>query len=179
MTEARPDKPFIYLERHNRYSDATMRSILGSIRTIAMVGASPNWRRPSFYAMKYMRHKGYRVIPVNPTCAGDEIQGETVYSSLSEVPVAFDMAQIFRRSEEAWAMTEEALALKEEKKLKVLWMQLTVRDDAAAERAEAGGLEVVMDRCPKIEYARLAGELGWSGINTRLITAKTLRSPRS
>ena len=172
------DDDFIYLPRHDFYSDERLRRILTSVRTFAMVGASTHWRRPSFYAMKYLTKKGYRVIPVNPARAGEEILGETVYATIADVPDRLDMVDIFRTSEEAYEITKEVIANKDEKGIKVLWMQLTVRDDKAAELAEAAGLEVVMNRCPKIEYARLSGELSWSGINSRIVSAKTLRPPR-
>jgi predicted CoA-binding protein len=178
--ETRPaDKPFAYLERHDSYSDEMLRAVLRQVRTIAMVGASTLWRRPSFYAMKYLQHKGFRVIPVNPVRAGEEILGEKVLASIDEIPGQVDMVQIFRPSPEAYEITQDVIRNKDKKGIKVLWMQLTVRDDAAAELAEAAGLTVVMDRCPKIEYARLSGELGWCGINSRVITAKSLRPPKT
>lgn len=167
----------IYLRRHDFYSDEKLRRILRSVRTFAMVGASTHWRRPSFYAMKYLTRKGYRVIPVNPARAGEEILGETVYASIAEIPYPLDMVDIFRTSEEAYEIAKEVIANKD-KGIKFLWMQLTVRNDRAAELAEAAGLEVVMNRCPKIEYARLSGELSWSGINSRIISSKCLKPPR-
>jgi predicted CoA-binding protein len=170
--------PLIYLPHHNFYSDDKLRRILSSIRTFAMVGASTNWKRPSYYAMKYLTKKGYRVIPVNPSRAGDEILGEKVYANISEVPYQLDMVDIFRSSEEALEITKEVIANKDEKGIKVLWMQVTVRNDQAAELAEAAGLEVIMDRCPKIEFGRLSGELSWCGINSRIISNKSLRPPR-
>jgi predicted CoA-binding protein len=157
------------------YSDAKIRRILERVRTIAMVGASPTWNRPSHYAMKYLQAKGYRVIPVNARAAGGEILGETVYASLAEVPGPIDMVQIFRNSEAAGAVTDEAIAVAREKGIEVVWMQIAVRNDAAAARAEAAGLEVVMDRCPKIEYGRLNAELSWGGFNTEIITSRRRR----
>ena len=154
------------------YSDKAIRRILGEVRTIAMVGASPTWNRPSQFAMKYLQAKGYRVIPVNPKAAGQEILGERVYATLAEVPDRIDMVQVFRNSEAAGSITDEAIALAKEKGIKVLWMQLGVRNDTAAARAEAAGLEVVMDRCPKIEYGRLHSELSWGGFNSRVISSK-------
>ncbi len=168
-----------FLTHHNYYSDKKLRRILRDVKTFAMVGASTAWRRPSFYAMKYLQHKGFRIIPVNPSRVGEKILGETVYGSIQEVPHQLDMVDIFRTSEEAYGITEDVIAAKEEKGIKYLWMQLTVRDDKAAEKAEAAGLEVVMDRCPKIEFGRLSGELSWLGVNTGIISAKTLRSPKS
>jgi len=171
--------PASFLARHNHYSDAKLRRILRDVKTFAMVGASTAWRRPSFYAMKYLQHKGYRIIPVNPARAGKEVLGETIYGSLQEVPHQLDMVDIFRTSEEAYDITKDVIAAKEDKGIQYLWMQLTVRNDAAAEIAEAAGLEVIMDRCPKIEFGRLSGELSWLGVNTGIISAKTLRSPKS
>ncbi len=162
-----------------RYSDATLRGILSEIRVMAMVGASGDWKRPSFFAMKYLQRRGYRVIPINPGRAGTEILGETVYASLADIPGEIDMVDVFRASEAALGVAEEAVALKEQKDIKVLWLQLGIRNDAAAELAEAAGIQVIMDRCPKIEFARLSGELSWSGINTGIITSKVLKAPRA
>ena len=159
------------------YPDALLRDILRRCRTIAMVGASPNWVRPSFFAMKYLQSKGYRVIPVNPAAAGQAILGETVHARLADVPGRFEMVDIFRNSDAAAAVVDEAIALIAEKGIEVIWMQIGVRNDAAARRAEAAGLTVVMDRCPKIEFGRLCGELSWSGVNSGIITAKRLRAP--
>ncbi len=157
---------------HGRYPDALLRGILGSCRTIAMVGTSANWVRPSYFAMKYLQSKGYRIIPVNPGESGEEILGEKVYSSLEDIPDRFDMVDIFRNSEAAGPITDQAIAAAKEKGIKVVWMQLGVRNDEAAERAEAAGITVIMDRCPKIEYGRLSGEIAWLGINTRVISSK-------
>ena len=153
---------------HDAYTDDYIRGILRRVRTIAMVGASPNWNRPSYFAMKYLQHKGYRVIPVNPVAAGQTILGETAYASLKDLPEPVDMVDVFRNSEAAGPITDEAIAIG----AKIVWMQLGVRNDAARERAEAAGLTVVMNRCPKIEYGRLHGELSWSGINSGIISAK-------
>ncbi len=163
---------------HEHYPDALLHGILSRCRTIAMVGASANWNRPSYFAMKYLQAKGYRVIPVNPGKAGDEILGERVHARLSEIPDSFDLVDIFRNSEAAGPIVDEAIALAAEKGIKVVWMQLGVRNDAAAARAEAAGLTVVMNRCPKIEYGRLSGELSWGGINTGIISAKRPRPIR-
>lgn len=157
------------------YSNAKIRRILNDVATIAMVGASPTWNRPSYFAMKYLQEKGYRVIPVNARAVGGEILGERVYATLSEVPGPIDMVQIFRNSEAAGPITDEAIAVAREKAIKVVWMQLTVRNDEAAARAEAAGLEVVMDRCPKIEYGRLNAELSWGGFNSGIITSRRRR----
>jgi uncharacterized protein len=159
---------------HDRYSDAYLRAILGKVKTIAMVGASPNWNRPSYFAMKYLQGKGFRVIPVNPRAIGETILGEKVYGSLAEIPGPVDMVDIFRNSEAAGPLTDEAIAIG----AKIVWMQLTVRNDAAAAKAEAAGLEVVMNRCPKIEYSRLHGELAWSGVNTGIISSKRQKRVR-
>lgn len=160
---------------HDHYSDDLLRGILSRCRVIAMVGASANWNRPSYFVMKYLRTKGYRVIPVNPGKAGGEILGERVYAQLAEIPEPFDMVDIFRNSEAAGGIVDEAIALAAEKGIKVVWMQLGVRNDEAAARAEAAGLAVVMNRCPKIEYGRLSGELSWGGINSGIISAKRPR----
>lgn len=161
--------------QHDSYSNAYILSVLQSVRTIAMVGASAKWNRPSHFAMKYLQEKGYRVIPVNPGQAGGEILGERVYASLAEIPEGFEMVDIFRASEAAGGVVDEAIALKAEKGIAVIWMQLGVRDDAAAARAEAAGMKVVMDRCPKIEFGRLNAELAWGGFDTKVITAKRRR----
>ena len=150
------------------YDDDLIRGILRRVRTSAMVGASASEMRPSYFAMLYLRQKGYRIIPVNPRYLGQTIQGEKVYGSLGDIPFVPDMVQIFRKSSEAGAITDDAIA----KGIKVIWMQLGVRDAAAAARARAAGCEVVMDRCPKIEYGRLFGEIGWLGVNRGVISAK-------
>ncbi len=154
------------------YDDALLNSILKEVKTIAMVGASPNWVRPSNFAMKYLQGKGYRVIPVNPGEAGKDILGETAYARLSDIPDQIDMVDVFRSSDDAGAVADEAIEAAKEKGIKVVWMQLGVRDDAAAERLEDAGLKVVMNRCPKIEYGRLFGELSWSGVNSGIISSK-------
>jgi predicted CoA-binding protein len=157
------------------YADAEIRRILTSVRTIAMVGASPNWVRPSNFAMKYLMGKGYRVIPVNPGAAGEEIWGQKVYGTLADVPGTIDMVDVFQTSAAAGAAVDDAIRVAPDKGIRVVWMQLGVRDDDAARRAEDAGLTVIMDRCPKIEYGRLFGELGWSGVNSGIITAKRRR----
>jgi predicted CoA-binding protein len=156
------------------YADADIRKILHDVRVIAMVGASPSWNRPSHFAMKYLQAKGYRVIPVNPAAAGQIILGEKVYARLADVPDRVDMVDIFRSSEAADPLTDEALAMG----ARVVWMQLGVRNDAAAARAQAAGLTVVMNRCPKIEYGRLFGELSWAGVDSGVISARRPRSVR-
>ena len=154
------------------YDDEHLRRILKQVRTIALAGASHKWVRPSNFAMKYLQGKGYRVIPVNPGQAGKEILGETVYASLTDIPGPFDMVDIFRSSDQAGVLADEILNIHEDKGIKVVWMQLGVRDDEAAEKLEKAGLTVVMNRCPKIEYGRLFGELSWSGVNSGVISAK-------
>jgi predicted CoA-binding protein len=156
---------------HDSYTDTYLRQVLKDTKTIAMVGASPNWNRPSFFVMKYLQGKGYRVIPVNPVAAGQEILGETVLATLSDMSVPVDMVDIFRNSEAAGPIANEAVTIG----AKSVWMQIGVRNDEAATRAEAAGLQVVMNRCPKIEYARLMGELAWNGVNTGIISAKRRR----
>src|SRR5580658_1544749 len=156
------------------YSDAKIRSILERVKTIAMVGASPNWNRPSYFVMKYLQGKGYRVIPVNPAIAGKSLLGEQVYSSLSDIPDKVDMVDVFRTSREAPAIVADAIAIG----AKVVWMQLGVRNDAAAKAAENAGIEVIMNRCPKIEFGRLGGELSWSGVNSGIIQNRAPQAPR-
>lgn len=167
-----------YLSHHEAYSDAQLRHVLSRVRSVAMVGASTNWKRPSYFVMKYLQKKGYRVIPVNPGSAGQTLLGETVYASLKEIPDRYEMVDVFRSSDAALEVTQDAIGCAADKGIEVIWMQLTVRNDQAAALAEQAGLTVVMNRCPKIEYARLSGELGWSGINTGIITSKSLRPLR-
>jgi O-acetylhomoserine (thiol)-lyase len=147
------------------YSDAQLRSILQRIKTIAMVGASSNWNRPSYFVMKYLQGKGYRVIPVNPSIAGKTLLGEKAYATLRDIPDQVDMVDVFRPARDAPAIVEDAIAID----AKVVWMQLGIRNDAAAARAEQAGIEVIMNRCPKIEFGRLGGELSWSGVNSGII----------
>ncbi len=155
-----------------QYSDDSLRGILRQTRTIAMVGASPSWVRPSNFAMKYLQGKGYRVVPVNPIAVGQEILGERIYGALAEVPGPVDMVDIFRVSSAAGEAVDEAIALKDRLGIKFIWLQLGVRHEEAARRARAAGLDVVMDRCVKIEYGRLFGELSWCGVNTGVISSK-------
>jgi predicted CoA-binding protein len=145
---------------HESYPDDYLRGILESVRTIAVVGASPRRERPSHGVMAYLQRRGYRTIPVNPNAAGGTINGERCYASLAEVPEPIDMVDVFRRKEAAGGVVDEAIAIG----AKVAWMQLGVRDDAAAVRAEARGLRVVMNRCPAIEIPRL-------GLPVRLASA--------
>ena len=157
------------------YDDDDIYKILRSTNTIALVGASPKWVRPSNFVMKYMQGKGFRVIPVNPGFEGKKILGENVYATLKDIPYKFDMIDIFRSSVAAEGIVDEALDLGHDSGIKTIWMQLTVRNDVAAQKAVTEGLQVVMDRCPKIEYGRLFGELGWSGVNSGIITSKRRR----
>ena len=150
------------------YPDSYLRLILKDIRVIAMVGASVNFNRPSYFAMKYLLDRGYKVIPVNPAAAGQEIMGQKVHGSLGDLPVKADMVDIFRNSEAAGPITDEAI----KHGAKVVWMQLGVRNDQAAQRAEAAGLKVVMNRCPKIEHSRLTGTIEWHGIASGIISSR-------
>lgn len=144
---------------HDNYSDDYIRAILAKNKVFAVVGASANPVRPSYSVQKYLLANGYRVIPVNPGQAGGEILGQKVYASLREIPEPVDVVDIFRNSEAAMGVTREAIDIG----AKVVWMQLGVRNDEAAALAEAAGLQVVMNRCPKIEYGRLSGEIGQAG----------------
>jgi predicted CoA-binding protein len=155
---------------HDNYADSYIRGILNTVKTIAMVGVSPKENRPSYFAFKYLLERGYRMIPVNPGQAGKELLGQKVYARLSDIPEPIDMVDVFRASQYALPVVEEALTL--QPKPAVIWMQLTVRNDEAAAKAEAAGLKVVMNRCPKIEYGRLSSEIGWIGVNSRTLSSK-------
>lgn len=155
---------------HEQYSVEYIADVLREVKTIALVGASNNEVRPSFFVLNYLLEKGYRVIPINPGLAGKEISKQLVYGTLADVPVAVDMVDIFRNSEAALSITQEALSLKILPK--VIWMQLGVRNDEAAALAEAQGLKVVMDRCPKMEFGKISGEWAWVGGNSGIITSK-------
>jgi uncharacterized protein len=165
--------------KHVGYTDAYIAGILSDAKSIAMVGASATSNRPSYFAMKYLLGKGYRVIPINPGLAGKEILGQRVYGSLAEVPAPVDIVDIFRSSAAALEIAREAIRLKDKLGIKVVWMQLGVRNEKAAAAAEGAGLKVVMNRCPKIEYGRLSGEIGWAGVNAGAISSKRpLLGPR-
>ena len=151
-------------------TDADIRRILKSVKSIALVGASANSARPSYIVLKYLSERGYRMLPVNPGLAGKPILGAMTYASLKDVPGPVDMVEIFRASEYAGGLVDEALQL--DPLPRVIWMQLGVRDETAAERARARGVEVIMNRCPKIEWGRLSGEIGWHGINSRIISSR-------
>ena len=155
---------------HDAYPDNCIRGILNTVKTIAMVGASEKKNRPSYFAFKYLLERGYRMIPVNPGLAGGELIGQKVYAGLADIPEPIDMVDIFRASQYALPIVQEALALNP--RPQVIWMQLGVRNDEAAALAEANGLKVVMNRCPKIEYGRLSSEIAWIGVNTRTISSK-------
>lgn len=162
-----------------KYSDREIESVLAENRVFAFVGASANPIRPSYFAMKYLLMKGYKVIPVNPGVAGQEILGQQVYAELKDVPSPVDVVDIFRNSDAALEVTREAIRQKDRLNLKVLWMQLGVRNDIAADEAESAGLKVIMNRCPKIEYGRLSGEIGWMGVNQRRVGSRKPRlAPR-
>ena len=147
----------------------TLRRILRENRVIAVVGLSANWYRPSFFAAKYMMEHGYTIIPVNP--AYQEVLGQKCYASLRDIPAKVDMVDCFRKTEDIGPMAEDAIAIG----AKVLWQQLGVKNEEAARKAEAAGLDSVMDRCVKIEHARLFGGLSWAGVNTSVISAKRPR----
>ncbi|HEY6632934.1 MAG TPA: CoA-binding protein [Rhizobiaceae bacterium] len=155
---------------HDSYDNAYISGILNSVKTVAIVGASANDVRPSFFVLKYLLDKGFDVYPVNPREAGKDILGARFHAGLADIPAPIDMVDIFRAPEAVPGIVEEALKL--DPLPKVIWMQLTVRHDEAAARAEAAGIKVVMDRCPKIEYGRLSGEIAWSGVNSRMLSSK-------
>jgi predicted CoA-binding protein len=155
---------------HETYPDPYIRGILNTVKVIAMVGISPKENRPSYFAFKYLLERGYRMIPVNPGQEGKEILGQKVYARLSDIPEPIDMVDIFRASQHALPVVEEALKLTP--KPQVIWMQLGVRNDEAAAKAEAAGLKVVMNRCPKIEYGRLSSEISWIGVNSRTLSSR-------
>jgi hypothetical protein len=155
---------------HDQYDDSYIRGILNTVKTIAMVGASAKDNRPSYFAFKYLGERGYNMIPINPGLAGKELLGRKIYARLSEVPEPIDMVDIFRAANYALPVVQEALTLTP--KPRVIWMQLGIRNDEAAALAEAHGMKVVMNRCPKIEYGRLSSEISWMGINSRTLSSK-------
>lgn len=161
------------------YSDDLIASVLRDNTSIAMVGASANTSRPSYFAMKYLLGKGYRVVPVNVGLAGQQLLGQQVYASLADVPAPIGIVDIFRNSEAALEVTREALSHKDRLGVRVIWMQLGVRNEQATAEAEAAGLTVIVNRCPKIEYGRLSGEIGWAGVATgRLTSTRPKLSPK-
>jgi predicted CoA-binding protein len=155
---------------HDSYPDSYIRGILNTVKTIAMVGASEKENRPSYFAFKYLLERGYHMIPVNPGHDGHEMLGQRIYAKLADIPEPIDMVDIFRASQYALPVVQGALALNP--RPQVIWMQLSVRNDEAATLAEANGMKVVMNRCPKIEYGRLSSEIAWMGVNTRTISSK-------
>jgi predicted CoA-binding protein len=159
-------KAYNHIMNHDSYSEDYIRGILTSVRTVAIVGGSNNPVRPSYFVVKYLTQKGYTVYPVNPQLAGHTLLGNACFATLQEVPRPIDMVEIFRNSEAAMAITREAIRLAPQ----VIWMQLTVRNDEAAALAEAAGIKVVMNRCPKIEYGKLSGEMSWAGVNSGTIS---------
>ena len=160
---------------HDAYSDDYIRGILNSVKSIAMVGASPVDVRPSYFAFKYLAQRGYDMIPVNPGHVGKTLLGRPFVASLAEIGRPVDMVEIFRSSAHLMPVVEEALKL--DPLPKVIWMQLGGRDDKAAEKAEAAGIKVVMNRCPKIEYGRVSSEISWMGVNSRTISSKRAPIP--
>lgn len=160
---------------HDTYDDNYIRSILNSVKTIAMVGASPVNVRPSYFAFKYLAQRGYDMIPVNPGQVGKSLMGKPFVASLSDIDRPIDMVDIFRNSDAALPLVKDALTLNPLPK--VIWMQLGVRNDEACVLAEAAGLKVVMNRCPKIEYGRLSSEISWMGVNSRTLSAKRAPIP--
>ena len=155
---------------HDAYPDSYIRGILNTAKTIAMVGASEKENRPSYFAFKYLLERGYHMIPVNPGHAGETMLGQKIYARLGDIPEPIDMVDIFRASQYALPIVQEALSLKP--RPQVIWMQLGIRNDEAAALAEANGMKVVMNRCPKIEYGRLSSEIAWIGVNTRTLSSK-------
>jgi uncharacterized protein len=155
---------------HDNYPDSYIRGILNTVKSIAMVGISPKDNRPSYFAFKYLLERGYRMIPVNPGHAGRDILGQKVYAKLADIPEPVDMVDIFRAAQYVPGIVKEALALTPLPQ--VIWMQLGIRNDEAAALAEAAGLKVVMNRCPKIEYGRLSSEIAWMGVNTRTLSSQ-------
>ena len=155
---------------HARYDDGYIRGILNTVKTIAMVGVSANVSRPSYFAFKYLLERRYRMIPVNPGLAGQELLGQKAYAKLTDIPEPVDMVDIFRASQYVLPIVQEVLSLKP--RPQVIWMQLGIRNDEAAALAEANGMKVVMNRCPKIEYGRLSSEIAWIGVNTRTLSSK-------
>jgi len=155
---------------HDSYPDTYIRGILNTVKTIAIVGASMSEVRPSYFAFKYLLERGFHVVPVNPGHAGKELLGQRIYARLADIPEPIDMVDIFRPAPYALGIVEEALKLAP--RPQVIWMQLGIRNDEAAAIAEANGIKVVMNRCPKIEYGRLSTEIAWMGVNTRTISAK-------
>jgi predicted CoA-binding protein len=155
---------------HDHYDDSYIRGILNTVKNVAIVGASANESRPSLFVTKYLAERGYNVFPINPGRGGEPTGGLMTYAKLAGVPERIDMVDVFRRSEDVPKVLDEVLALPN--RPMVFWLQQGVRNDEAAAKAEAAGMKVVMNRCPKIEYGRLSGEIGWVGVNSRTISSK-------
>jgi uncharacterized protein len=153
---------------HDHYDDGYIRGILNTVKTVAMVGVSANTSRPSYFVFKYLLERGYRMIPVNPGLAGQDLLGQKVYARLADIPEPVDMVDIFRVF--VLAIVEQAIAM--QPRPAVVWMQLDIRNDGAAALAEANGIKVVMNRCPKIEYGRLSSEISWMGVNSRVLSSR-------
>lgn len=160
---------------HDTYDDNYIRGILNNVKTIAMVGASPVNVRPSYFAFKYLAQRGYDIIPVNPGQVGKNLMGKPFVASLTDIDRPIDMVDIFRNSDAALQLVKDTLTLTPLPK--VIWMQLGVRNDEACALAEAAGLQVVMNRCPKIEYGRLSSEISWMGVNSRTLSSKRAPIP--
>src|SRR5215470_3373164 len=160
---------------HDSYDDVYIRGILNTVKTIAMVGVSADTSRPSYFAFKYLLERGYRMIPVNPGLVGRDLLGRTAYATVLDIPEPVDMVDLFRASQHVLPIVMQTLQMRP--RPSVIWMQLGVRNDEAAELAEANGLKVVMNRCPKIEYGRLSAEISWIGVNSRTLSAKRAKPP--
>jgi predicted CoA-binding protein len=160
---------------HDSYSDGYIRSVLRDVKTIAMIGASANPVRPSYFVLKYLRERGYDVIPVNPGQAGKPVLGTAFVATLADIKLPIDMVDAFRASNQVMAVVDEVLKLTSLPKY--FWMQLGIRNDEAAARLEAAGIKVVMNRCPKIEYGRLSSEISWMGVNSRTLSSKRAPMP--
>jgi predicted CoA-binding protein len=155
---------------HDSYDNACIAGILNSVKTIAMVGASANDVRPSYFVLKYLLAKGFSAFPINPGHAGKEILGRMTYARLADIPEPIDMVDVFRNAAAVPGIVDEVMLL--DPLPKVIWMQLGVRHDEAAARAEAAGIKIVMNRCPKIEYGKLSGEISWTGVNSGVLSSK-------
>jgi predicted CoA-binding protein len=160
---------------HDSYNDAYIREILNTVKTVAMVGASPQNVRPSYFVFKYLAERGYDMIPINPGQVGKSLLGKPFVASLQEIGRPIDMVDIFRSAEHVMPIVDIILTLNPLPK--VVWMQLGVRHDEAAAKLEAAGIKVVMNRCPKIEYGRLSSEIQWMGVNSRTLSSKRAPIP--
>ena len=165
MTDAAAQNP-----THNRFSDGFIESVLTNVKTVAMVGASANASRPSYFVLTYLLNKGYSVAAINPGRAGTTIAGAPVYATLAEAPGPVDMVDVFRAPDAIPDVVSQVLAM--DPLPKVLWLQLGIRNDHAVAPAEDAGIKVVQNRCPKIEYGRLSGEISWAGVNSNRVSAR-------